>query len=123
MPSFQLSVTPSRRAATRFITRVRRNFQRVLAEEPNIKQTDLARAIGVHRSVINKEIRGQKDLTLGRVAELAWALGYEPQFSLAKPQTPAGSNVPQPAPGFKVSSDTTQAHFKYIPTKQLGLTV
>jgi transcriptional regulator with XRE-family HTH domain len=48
-------------------------------EEENLKtglkQTDIARTIGVHRSVINRELRGKKDITLGRVAELASAMG------------------------------------------------
>ena len=40
--------------------------------------------IGVHRSVINRELMGYSNLTLRRVAELAWALGWEIVFSLRK---------------------------------------
>jgi transcriptional regulator with XRE-family HTH domain len=78
MSSFQITITPSKRAAGRFISRVRRVIQRALAEEANTRgltQSDLARAIGVNRSVINREIQGTSDITLGRVGELAWALG------------------------------------------------
>lgn len=85
MPSFRISVTPSRRAAARFIMSVRRTIQKALAEEEKkrgLKQTDIARAIGVHRSVINRELKGRKDITLGRVAELAWAMGRVPVFDL-----------------------------------------
>ena len=95
MPSFRISVTPSRRAAGRFVTRVRRAIQKALAEEQSksgINQSAIARAIGVHRSVINREIRGQKDLTLGRVAELAWALGRKPIFELPEIGISAGAN-------------------------------
>jgi plasmid maintenance system antidote protein VapI len=106
MPSFQITVTPSRRAAARFITRVRRALQKALAEEAQLSglsQSKIAGAIGVHRSVINRELRGQRDITLGRVGELAWALGrtivFELQTSPAmvnrfeRPETGAGVNT------------------------------
>src|SRR5262249_35827171 len=98
MTSFQITISPSKRAAGRFVYRVRRALQKTLADEQEkrgIKQTSIARAIGVHRSVINRELRGKKDITLGRVAEFAWALGRTPILEFAE-QTPglAGSNQP-----------------------------
>ena len=63
MPSFQISVTPSRRAAARFVIRVRRALLKALAEEKarrGLSQSEMARLIGVHRSVIHRELRGQK---------------------------------------------------------------
>jgi transcriptional regulator with XRE-family HTH domain len=60
---------------------VRRELQKALAEEAQkrgLTQSGLARAIGVNRSVISRELRGHKDLSLSRVAELAWALGRAP---------------------------------------------
>lgn len=92
MSSFQLSVTPSRRAAARHVTNVRRALLKALAEEEikrGLTQSEIARVIGVHRSVINRELRGQKDITLGRVGELAFALGRDPEFALL----PAGTAV------------------------------
>jgi AcrR family transcriptional regulator len=97
MPSFQISITPSRRSAARFVTGVRRKILLALEQEQNrrgLKQTDIARAIGVHRSVINRELRGKKDLTLGRVAELAWAMGRTPCLELPKIFVQSGSNLP-----------------------------
>ena len=96
MMSFQISLTPSRRAAARYVTLVRRAIQKALAEEreaSGLTQTDIARKIGVHRSVINREINGYKDLTLGRVAELAWAMGRRPCFSLAPATASIGSSL------------------------------
>ncbi len=110
MPSFQISISPPRRAATRFINRVRRSLQKALVEEQQsrgLTQSDIARCIGVHRSVINREMRGQKDLTLGRVAELAWALGREITFELGAP-APLGSNVSPIPPGATHESSTGQ---------------
>ena len=92
MPSFRITLSPSRRAASRYIGKVRRAIQQALAED-NVTQSDLARIIGVHRSVISREIRGHKDITLGRVGELAFALGRKPVFVLQKQQAAAGTNV------------------------------
>ncbi len=111
MPSFQITVSPSRRVAARFVTAVRRAIQKALIEEQQrhgITQTAIAGAIGVHRSVISREIRGYKDLTLGRVAELAWALGREPSFGLLEPSHAHQSNIPA-ASSIRVTSSATAA--------------
>jgi transcriptional regulator with XRE-family HTH domain len=95
MPSFQIAIKPSRRAAGRFISHVRRTLQLALAEEQEqtgITQSDVARKIDVHRSVISRELNGRKDITLGRVAELAWALGREISFDIVKPKEENGNN-------------------------------
>lgn len=99
--SFQISVTPSRRAAARFIASVRRELLKALADEEakgsnGIKQADIARAIGVNRSVVHRELRGHADITLGRLAELAWALGRKPVFELEVVKTAPQSNGPPP---------------------------
>ena len=85
MTSFQITIAPNRRAAGRFISKVRRDLIKALAEEKahrGVTQSQIARNIGVHRSVINRELKGRNDITLGRVAELAWALGREINFEL-----------------------------------------
>lgn len=98
MPSFRISVTPSRRAAARNIENVRRALLKALAEENErrgLTQSDVARTIGVHRSVVNRELRGRKDITLGRVGELAYAMGREIVFDLPEAHQDARSNTTQ----------------------------
>jgi predicted XRE-type DNA-binding protein len=98
MSSFQITITPKERAAGRFVSRVRRALQKALAEEANergINQSDIARMIGVNRSVISREIRGHKDLTLSRVGELVWAMGGVPLFEIQWPHSRQGSNLAQ----------------------------
>jgi transcriptional regulator with XRE-family HTH domain len=100
--SFQIAITPSRRAAGRFISRVRRSLQRALVEEGErngINQSKIADAIGVHRSVISRELNGRQDITLGRLAELAWAMGREIDFSLPVAEQMEGANTPVVVPG------------------------
>jgi len=96
--SLQISITPKERAAARFVSRVRRAIQKALAEaeiEHGTNQSDIARAIGVNRSVISRELRGHKDLGLSRVAEFAWAMGRRPSINFEKiaPRT-EGANKP-----------------------------
>lgn len=102
MTSFQIGISPSRRAAGRFISRVRRSLQRALMEEGErngINQSKIADAIGVHRSVISRELNGRQDITLGRLAELAWAMGREIDFSLPVAEQAKGANIPETVPG------------------------
>ncbi|MCL2714164.1 MAG: helix-turn-helix domain-containing protein [Alphaproteobacteria bacterium] len=97
MTSYQISLTPSRRAATRFIGLVRRALQCAYIEEQQkngLSQSDIARALKVHRSVINRELKGVKDLTLGRVGELSWAMGRNPVFLLEEIQANVSANFP-----------------------------
>jgi hypothetical protein len=101
MPSFQISIEPNRRAAARFVGQVRRALQKALIEEKKksgTTQADIARTLGVNRSVINKELKGFKDITLGRVAELAWALGRRPVFELPVRNGDTHTNQPVPQP-------------------------
>jgi ribosome-binding protein aMBF1 (putative translation factor) len=102
MPSFQITLSPGKRAAGRFVHAVRRSLQRTLMEERDkrgLTQSAIANAIGVHRSVINRELRGEKDITLGRVAELAWALGRKAVLTFPERTSAAGQNIaPAAAP-------------------------
>ena len=104
--SFQITLSPSKRAAARFVNDVRRKLQKALAEESEkhgLTQTDIAKNIGVHRSVINRELRGRKDITLGRVAELASAMGRKAQLELperAAPNATTRANI-----SFRVAND------------------
>jgi plasmid maintenance system antidote protein VapI len=96
MPSFQITLSPKRRAAARFIGNVRRTLQRALAEahrDDGVTQSEVARRLDVHRSVISRELRGQKDIGLGRVGEFAWALGLEPHFELREAKPTPGQNI------------------------------
>lgn len=96
--SFRITISPSKRAAGRFIEAVRRSLLKALEEESadsGLSQSDVARSIGIDRSVVHRELRGHKDITLGRVAELAWAMGRKTELTLPKQQDSvvAGANI------------------------------
>lgn len=89
MSSFQITISPSRRAAARFVKEVRRELQRALVNakaEGGISQSDVSRAIDVHRSTISREINGRRDISLGRLGEIGAAIGMAPRFTFEKPE-------------------------------------
>jgi hypothetical protein len=95
MQSYQISLTLHKRLAGRFISLVRREIQKALAEEGSsrgVTQASIAAELGVNRSVIHRQIMGLENLTLSSVGEIASVLGREPLFSLLKPIVPLGSN-------------------------------
>jgi len=93
MASLQTLVSPRRRAAAKFIGQVRRRLLEALDDRPNLKRTSIADALEVHRSVITKHLSGTQDMSLGRVAELAWALGYKPELLLLDLERDSRSNL------------------------------
>lgn len=103
MTSYLFDIGGKKRAAARFIGHVRRELQRALVAEKatrKLTQQSIAKLIGVNRSVINRQLMGYENLTLRRVAELAWALGWEIVFELRKPKAVlVVSNPVSPASG------------------------
>ena len=85
MTSSQITLSPSRRAAARFVVGVRRAIQKALVEEHirnGLTQSEIARTLNVHRSVINRQSSGFEDITVSRIAELAYAMGRKPVLEL-----------------------------------------
>ena len=93
--SYRLKLTPRQRKVGRFIGAVRNEIQKAYAEEKaagHTTQAELARDLGVSRSVVNRRIRGLQNLTVRSIADLAWALNREIVFEIRKPSAPAGTN-------------------------------
>ena len=85
--SYELKIDPKKRAASRFIGKVRKALiSAAIAEKElsGISQKEIAEAIGVHKSVISRMLKGESNLTLRSVGELAWALGWDPEFNLKR---------------------------------------
>jgi len=95
MNSYVFDIGGKARKASRFIGHVRAELQKALIAEKaarKITQQEIANLLGVNRSVINRQLMGEENITLRRVAELAWALGWEIVFELRKPSAARGKN-------------------------------
>jgi plasmid maintenance system antidote protein VapI len=87
MGLFSFDIGEKAEAISLFVGTVRSELQRALVYEKRdrkLSQQQLATLLGVNRSVINRQIMGYENLTIRRVAELAWALGWDISFSLKK---------------------------------------
>lgn len=85
--SYELKIDPKDRAAGRFIGTVRKQLITAALDEKRetgITQSAVAAKLGVARSVISRLLRGEANLTLRTVAEIAWALGWEPVFTMRR---------------------------------------
>jgi hypothetical protein len=93
MPSFEFDIGEQSRVGARFIARVRDEIQRAVFTEKSsrkITQQQIAEKLGTSRAVINRQVQGLENMTLRRVAEILWAIGWEPNFEARK--IPAGEN-------------------------------
>lgn len=99
--SYELKIDPKKRAAGRFIGTVRKALILAAIEEKEkngLTQQKVAQCLGVNRSVINRMLRGEENLTLRSVAELAWAMGWEPDFRLSPKAADRGNSPSELAP-------------------------
>ena len=108
MTSFHFDIGSRARQAGRLIGRVRSELLKALSErkaENGLSQQALAQKLGVHRSLINRQLTGETNLTLRSIADLAWALDMEISFELKKPIVEAGQNQPATTSADAIRSD------------------
>lgn len=87
MPSFEFDIGDKEAAISRFLSAVHTEIQRAFSIEKSrrkLTQQSIADTLGVNRSVINRQVMGYENLTAKSIAELAWAIGYEPKLSLSR---------------------------------------
>jgi transcriptional regulator with XRE-family HTH domain len=113
---FQFDIGGRARHAGRFIGRVRGELLRALSQrksEGGLPQQALAEKLGMKRSLINRQLAGEANLSLRSLADLAWAMDMEISFELKKPTAKAGQN--QPILNQEMTTSTVQhGQIKYI---------
>jgi transcriptional regulator with XRE-family HTH domain len=118
---FHFDIGGRARHAGRFIGRVRGELLRALAEKKAkaglsqqvFPQQALAEKLGVERSLINRQLSGEANLSLRSLADLAWAMDLEISFELKEPVARAGQN--QPVLNQPMTTSTVQyGQIKYI---------
>jgi hypothetical protein len=115
MPSFEFDIGEQARVGSRFMAHVRDEIQRALFSEKStrkVTQQQIAEKLGTSRAVINRQIMGLENMTLRRVAEILWAIGWEPYLGVRR--IAAGQNqYPVPVyypPVNKASAATTNSN-------------
>lgn len=95
MTSFQFDIGNRARTTGRLLGKVRSELLRALAEQKAdapFSQQDLAQKLDLERSLINKQLAGESNLTLRALADFAWAMDLEISFELKKQVQEAGQN-------------------------------
>ena len=64
-----------------------------LARKGCYEMREMARRLNMRRSIINRQLSGEQDLTLRSLADLAWALDREITFELRQPRKSPGQNI------------------------------
>jgi len=93
MNSYELEIDEQSYVGSMFMAHVANEIRRAAAIEKSsrkITQQAIADKIGTSRAVVNREMQGLENLSARRIAELLWALGWEPHFEARK--IPAGDN-------------------------------
>jgi ribosome-binding protein aMBF1 (putative translation factor) len=93
--SFQFDIGDRARTAGRLLGKVRSELLRALAEqkaETPFTQQELAQKLEMQRSLINKQLAGESNLTLRALADFAWAMDLEINFELKKQTQEVGQN-------------------------------
>lgn len=91
--SFRMQVDPKSRKAARFISRLQRTIQNALIAS-GMTQQQVAEALDVNRSVINKRLKGSANLTARSIAEFAYVFDKDIEIKFVGKATSARSNVP-----------------------------
>jgi transcriptional regulator with XRE-family HTH domain len=89
--SYRLKIDPKSRKAARFISRLQKAIQKALIDSGKSQQ-DVATILGVDRSVINRRLSGKANLTARSIAEFAYALDKDIEFSFVDKSTIRHSN-------------------------------
>jgi transcriptional regulator with XRE-family HTH domain len=67
-------------------------------KERGLTQQDVAKQLNVHRSVVNRHLTGEENLTVRKAAEIAKAMGRELRFEVFKPPSDPYQNEPANVP-------------------------
>lgn len=112
MTSFHFDIDPKEHFVARAISRARDALRLAFLEEKatrDFTQADLARTLGIDRSVINRQLTGDANMTIRSLAELAWGLDRDLVVQMPRPTDGIGANEHSTRPAIvatKTSSGT-----------------
>ena len=112
MRSYTSKIDPRRRIFVRLLTAVYGEIERALAEsekDHKLSRAEIARRLGINRSVLTRRLNGTQNMTLETVADMAWAL----ERDIIPPRlvkTAASSNRPLYSPDESANNNAVIIH-------------
>jgi len=98
--SFRLRSQSADRVAARAVARARELLLGLIfkkkATGEKISQAEIARRLGVDRSVVHRQLNGEFDLTLAGAAKIAFAMGAHLEIALSYDERPDINNSIRP---------------------------
>lgn len=83
MTSFDFEARPKDVSAAKFISETQRELVRQLLlakdKDPTVSQSAVARLIDTDKATLTRILSGKGNITLRKLAEIAWALGLDPK--------------------------------------------
>ncbi|MDE4134549.1 helix-turn-helix transcriptional regulator [Phaeobacter sp. QD34_3] len=79
--SYRIKIDGKKRKAALFISQVQKEIQKALIESGKTQQ-EVATILGVDRSVVNRRLKGNSNLTARSIAEFAYALDKNIEFKM-----------------------------------------
>lgn len=116
--SYQMRNDARSRKAGRFIARVHKKIQNAVVRS-GLKQNEIALKLDLDRSIVNRRILGQTNLTLRSIADFAWALDHDIVFDLVPRATGPEVNRPaQTSAPSNISVSAATANLAVPPSQQ-----
>lgn len=89
--SYQLKLSRRSLKSARFISKLHSVIQKALVESGKTQQ-QVAQELGVDRSVVNRRLKANANLTARSISDFAYVLGKDIEVRLVDPVAPKGSN-------------------------------
>jgi len=91
--SYRMQIDPKSRKAARFISRLQKTIQKALIAS-GMTQQQVAEVLEVDRSVINRRLKGNANLTARSIAEFAYAFDRDVEIRFVDRSVSEQSNTP-----------------------------
>jgi len=102
--SYRPQVSLRRRTFSRLVGDIHQELARVMTKKPSVTKAEIARRLGVDRSLVTRRLNGTSNMTLETLADLAWAMDQKIEIRLSDRAKTAFSN------SATATTDQTRTH-------------
>ncbi len=125
MTSYRFQINERSRQVGRMVGAAQRSLQQAFSEakdECGFTQAELARKLEMDRSLLNRQLTGESNLTIRTLADLAWSIGRTLDVRFLKPSSEGTANEQPTEHRFsdQVVSTVTSASVVTVPSSAVG---